>query len=313
MSDQSAQSWIKDAPEDEPRDIWQARITAIREPDGFYENLGDTHSALFVRRGQTLIVSFETRTDVYRHGENRLPFGLGKDQPTDWSVLGVMAHAATWYRDDAVYDFFDRLHRDGFFEQFDQVVFFGISMGAYAACAFSRAAPGCTVICISPQATLDRDIAPWESRFRPGWRQNFSAAYGYAPDMIARADKVFLFYDPTMALDAMHAVLFQGANLSKFKCRFMGAQIGAIWQAMQIHDEVVERAIDHDLPAPVFYRLMRKRHDYSPYQKEILARLREQEKHELLVRYCRAVLTRRRAPTFRHEMNAALKILGRDE
>ena len=50
-----------------------------------------------------------------------------------------MAHGSTWYRDETVHDFFDRLRDQGFFRQFDRVVFYGTSMGGYAACAFSLA------------------------------------------------------------------------------------------------------------------------------------------------------------------------------
>ncbi|MCF6232544.1 MAG: phosphoadenosine phosphosulfate reductase [Rhodobacteraceae bacterium] len=313
MSDMSAQSWINDAPLGEPRDVWQARIAAIQAEDGFFEALGANHSALYVKRGQTLIVSFENLHDVYRHGENRLPWGLGKDQPADWSVLGVMAHAPTWYRDTAVLDFFDRLKDDGFFDQFDQIIFYGVSMGAYAACAFSSAAPGSTVIAISPQATLNPDLTSWETRFSAGRRRNFSTRYGYAPDMLAEAEHAYLFYDPSNSQDAMHMVLFQGANLTKLKCRYMGQMIATYWHEMQIHDTVVERCIDQNLPDATFYQLQRARHASSRYQKEILERLLALENHPLVVRYCNGVLARRRGPAFRRELNNSLRILGRPE
>ena len=313
MRAQSTQSWIDTPPLDEPRAVWQKRIAGIRPEDGFYKALGDEHSALYVKRGQTLVVSFETLIDVYRHGENRLPWGLGKDQPPDWSVLGVMALAPTWFRDRSVYDFFDQLKNDGFFEQFDQVIFYGAGMGAYAACVFSAIAPGATVVAIGPQATLERDLVPWESRFRPAWRRDFSSPNGYAPDMLEAAERVFLFYDPVSPPDAMHAVLFQGENVTKFKCRYMGQDIVTYWREMQIHNAVVERCIDHNLPPAAFYRMLRKRHDSSRFQKEILARLAAREKHALLVQYCSAVLDRRRAPTFRKEMNRALEILGQTQ
>lgn len=313
MSDMSAQSWINNAPVSEPREVWQSRIAAIPANDGFFKALGASHSALYVKRGQTLIVSFENLHDVYRHGENRLPWGLGKGQPADWSVLGVMAHAPTWYRDAAVLDFFDHLQADGFFDQFDQIIFYGVSMGAYAACVFSSAAPGSTVIAISPQATLDPDLTPWETRFRAGRKWDYSARYGYAPDMLAEAEQVYLFYDPSTAQDAMHMVLFQGANLTKLKCRYMGQLISTYWHEMQIHNAVIERCIDQNLPAATFYHMLRARHASSRYQKEILERLLAQENHPLVVRYCTGVLARRRGPAFRKQLNNSLRILGRDK
>ncbi len=313
MSALSDFPWTHDAPNEESRDAWLDRLAAIPRRQGFFQPLGAQHSALFVKRGNTLIVSFENLHHIYRHGEDRLPWGLGKTRAGDMSVLGLMAHDWTWYRDEAVFDFFDRLKSDGFFDQFDRILFYGASMGAYAACAFSGAAPGSTVICVSPQATLDRDIAPWETRFRQAWRRDFTRPHGYAPEMITGAENVYLFYDPTAQLDSMHAVLFQGNNLTKFKCRFMGQQITSFWESMQVVNPIVNKCLQASLTPSGYYRMMRKRHDSSRYQKEILIRLRDQQRHELLVRYCNAILARRRAPAFRRELNNALKTLGRAE
>ena len=44
----------------------------------------------------------------------------------------------------------DELRDSGFFARFRRVIFYGASMGGYAAAAFSSAAPGATVILISP-------------------------------------------------------------------------------------------------------------------------------------------------------------------
>ena len=48
----------------------------------------------------------------------------------------------TWFRDNRVYGYFDRLIADGFFEDFDTVIFYGAGSCGYAAAAFSVAAPG---------------------------------------------------------------------------------------------------------------------------------------------------------------------------
>lgn len=313
MTTEPRQTWIDNVPEAETRAAWHDRLAEIGRQEGFFETLGAEHSALFVKRGKTLVVTFDNLDHVYEHGENRMPWGFDYTQSRGWSVLGLMAHDWTWYRDAAVFDFFDRLNSEGFFARFDRVVFYGASMGAYAACVFSSAMPGATVVCISPQATLDRDIVPWETRHRKAWRRNFRDRYGYAPDMIATAGKVYLFYDPVVPLDSMHAVLFQGDNLTRFKCRFMGDQIASLWDVMGVLKPVVEGCVEGTLSRPEFYRLMRKRRETNRYQREMLTRLRDRKRHALTVRYCGAVLARRGAPNFRKEMNKALRILGRTE
>jgi hypothetical protein len=302
---------IDNAPEEETRAAWHNRLTEIGKREGFFETLGDEHSALFAKRGKTLVVTFDDLDHVHERGENRMPWGFDYTGSRGWSVLGMMAHDWTWYRDEAVFDFFDRLKNEKFFDQFDRVVFYGASMGAYAACVFSSAAPGATVVAISPQATLDREITPWETRYKKAWRRNYKNRYGFAPDLVQSAEQVYIFNDPTAPLDTMHAALFQKGNLTKLRCRFMGKGIAPFWVNMGVFNPVVEGGIESTLTRHEFYQLMRKRHEAPRYQREVLARLVQQNRHALTVRYCKAILSMRRAPVFRNEMNRALQILGR--
>ncbi len=306
------QLWAESAPEQESRTAWRDRLAEIGRKEGFFETLGDEHSALFVKRGKTLVVTFDNLDHVYERGENRMPWGFDYTQSRGWSVLGLMAHDWTWYRDEAVFDFFDRLKEEKFFEQFDHVVFYGASMGAYAACVFSSAAKGSTVVAISPQATLDREIAPWETRYKKVWRRNFKNRYGYAPAMVVEAKQVYIFNDPTAPLDSMHAALFQKGNLTKLNCRFMGHRIASLWANMGVLKPVIEGCIEGTLTKHGFYKLMRQRHGASRYQREMLNRLVEQNRPALTVRYCKAILSKRRAPLFRKQLNRALKLLRAD-
>ena len=290
---------------------WQANLAVVGEREGFFQTLGDQHSSLFIKRGKTLIVTFENLDHVYENTANRMPWGYSFVEAFGWSMLGMMAHDWTWYRDASVYDFFDKLKDDGFFQQFDKVVFYGASMGAYAAASFSSAAPGATVICISPQATLDRSVASWETRYRKAWRKDFNTHYGYAPDMVAHADKVHIFFDPLAPLDAMHASLFRGNNVVKYKCRFMGHRIASLWLNIGILKDVVTGCIDGDLSEVRFYQLLRGRRESPRYQKETLDRLMRTNHKKLLIKYCEWVLNRRRAPKFRKAMNEARAALAK--
>jgi len=168
-----------------------------------------------------------------------------------------------------------------------------ISLKDCAMTAFSMALPGSTVIAISPQATLDREIAPWETRYHKVWRRNFNSRFGYAPDMVMDAGQVYLFYDPTSTLDAMHASLFRGPNITKFRCRFMGHRIASLWANMGVLKDVADAW----------------RRGCGRYEREFLARLQGKKKHSLVVRFCRQIVSQRRAPKFRQGLRAALKAI----
>ncbi|NNF89736.1 MAG: phosphoadenosine phosphosulfate reductase [Boseongicola sp.] len=290
---------------------WRAHLEEIGTRDGFFRRLGEMHSALHVERGDTLIVTFENLDHVYDRGENRMPWGYGFVETNGWSMLGLMAHGWTWYRDEAVHDFFDGLRKAGFFSKFKRVIFYGASMGGYAAAAFSAAAPGATVILISPQATLSRDVAPWETRYRKSWRRDFASRYGYAPDMTSEADHVYLFYDPVAPLDAMHAALFSGGNVSRFRCRYFGHRIASMWARTGILKPVIHACIDGSITPAFFYGHLRARRQDMKYQRAMLSRLQEARHWKRIVRLCEAVLARQRAPRFRRALKEARTALDR--
>ena len=291
------------------KDRWTAELKAMGDQHGFYEELGRDHTALFVENGKTLIVTFENLDHVFDNNSSRLPWGFDFVQSQGWSILGLMAHDWTWYRDEDVFDFFDKLKADGFFEQFDTVVFYGASMGAYAACTFSSACPGAKVIAISPQATLDRDVTSWEVRYQKAWKRDYTTRYGYGPDMVTTASDVFILFDPLESLDAMHAALFQGDNITKLKCRFMGHRIASAFINMKILKPVISACVDGTMNRQTFYTLLRARRDFRRYLREMLTRI-DEVKHPLLVSIlANHVLERGNGPMFRRKMNEADEIL----
>ncbi len=295
---------------EEDRDAWSGELRALGEKHGFFEEIGRDHTALFVKSGKTLIVTFENLDHVFEHGE-RLPWGFEFVQKQGWSILGLMAHDWTWYRDVDVYAFFDRLRDEGFFQQFDRVVFYGASMGAYAACAFSAACPGATVVAISPQATLDRDLCSWEKRYQKAWKRDFSTAYGYAPEMAKQAERVFLLFDPLEGPDAMHAALFQSDNVTKLKCRFQGHRIASGLINMGILKPVVSGCVDGSLTALGFYKMLRARRTFRRYLRELLFKI-DIDRHPLMVAYlAEHVLAQGKGPVFRKRLKEANQKLRR--
>ncbi len=290
------------------RDAWAGELRTIGDAHGFYEEIGQEHTALFVKSGKTLIISFENLDHVYEKG-NRLPWGFEFVQKQGWSILGMMAHGWTWYRDEDVFAFFNRLRDEGFFKQFDRVVFYGASMGGYAACAFSAACPGATVIAISPQASLDRDLCSWERRYHTVWSRDFTSQYGYAPEMSATAKYVYLFYDPLEPPDAMHAALFQNPNVIKYKCRFQGHRIASGFVKMGILKKVVTACVNGSLDRQSFYTLLRARRNFKRYMRELMQRINEKKNPMRVSIVASHVLAQGRAPVFRRQKNAADKLL----
>jgi pimeloyl-ACP methyl ester carboxylesterase len=293
------------SPEEE-RAAWRHDLAELGEENGFYRELGPDHTALYVQSGDTLVVTFENLDHVFSHGTTRLPWGFHFIQSHGWSILGMMAHDWTWYRDEAVFDFFDALRDEGFFAQFKRVIFYGASMGGYAAAAFSAAAPGATVIVISPQATLDPERTPWETRYAKARHRDFNSRYGFGPASLASAEQVYLMWDPLARLDDRHAALFADPRIIRLKCRLLGHRIASAMQGMGILKKVVEKSIEGTLTDLEFYQLLRARRGYARYLRELMVRLEKRGKTYLVALLCTHYLATRRGPKFRKALRTAV-------
>lgn len=289
-----------------PMDDWLEETARIIDEQGYVQPLGDRHAAILVEDKPTLLVSFETFQGVQTLSPDGHPMGWEMVRALGWSHLCVMSDGDTWFRDPHVFAYLDRLTDDGFFDDFDQVLFYGAGPGGYAAAAFSVAAPGATVVAVQPQATLDPRVTEWDDRFTHMRRVAFDDRYGFAPDMLDAAREAFVIYDPRVPLDAMHAALFTRPNVTKLRMPSMGSALQSDLLEMQLLFRMLARAAGGKLDDRSFARLYRARRDYGPYLRKLLARLDLDDREGLVEMLCRNVTGRLHAPRFKRRLDRLL-------
>lgn len=280
---------------------WLARLDAIGEDKGYFQTVGPRHWALFVDESPTLLVSFETVEQV-RARPGGLPAAHGIAAEHGWSHLCLIAEGETWYRDPAVYGYFDRLVDDAFFEDFDRVLFYGAGMGGYAAAAFSVTAPGAHVLLVNPRATLAPAAAGWDRRNLAARRLDFTTRYGYAPDMIEGAGKVVVLHDPTIPEDAMHAALFHAPYVTHLAARHLGDRLDWALGHMGLLGGLIEAGMEDRLTPTFWAAAWRRRREFGPYLRAILRAANDtgRVRHEAMI--CRSVNRRLNAPRFRKRL-----------
>ncbi|MBD3765683.1 MAG: hypothetical protein IE927_13425 [Rhodobacterales bacterium] len=279
------------APGETPDD-WGDIARSLAGPEGFFTQ-GAGHSFLFVPRDRrVLVVTFDNLDIAMGKRADRRPWGFDFIAKQGWSMLGVMAGGWTWYRDPWVWAEFDRLRDTGFFARFDRVVFYGASMGGYAAAAFSAACPGADVVAISPQSTLDKALVPWETRYSTAWGRDFSGPYGDAARASGAARQVTILYDPYEPLDRRHVDRFTGANVVRLRAPLMGHRLGSSLSQMGILTPIILGALDGSLTPAAFYRALRARRSFPRYQRELFQRAVARGHTGLARRLGRWVLTR---------------------
>ncbi|MEM9551726.1 MAG: phosphoadenosine phosphosulfate reductase [Pseudomonadota bacterium] len=281
---------------------WKERIIDIADDLGHYQSLGERHFSTFLEFGRTLLVTFETVDSIRAQGKSGHPLGFGLARKTGWSHLSFISIGDTWFREDKVYRYVDRLIDDGFFETFDRVIFYGAQSCGYAAAAFSVAAPGATVIAVQPQATLDPALTEWDTRFPQMRRTSFCDRYGYAPDMVEAADRAFVIYDPYVIHDAMHAALFRGSNVEKLRLRCLGDRIEHHLTNMGILSNTLYLAAEDTLTRENFFALYRIRRKYRGFLLNLLARTNAKNRIQRSLILCEYVTARFKSPAFRKRL-----------
>ncbi|TNE62948.1 MAG: phosphoadenosine phosphosulfate reductase [Rhodobacteraceae bacterium] len=316
QAETALQTAIRDVQDisDLPRDEWAEALEEFCEEHGYYEPLGDRFAAAFLDEKPRLLVSFDTFEQATERNDKGYPTGMMLAARHGWSSLTLMANDLDtkdrWFRSKNIYRYFDRLVDDGFFEDFDQVVFYGAGACGYAAAAYSVVAPGATVIAIAPQATLDGRLASWDRRFPKTRRMDFTSRYGFAPDMVDGAEKAFVLYDPRVSEDAMHAALFNRPHVNRIPCRLFGTDPEFEMLEMGALAPILEAAIDGRLDQRAVTRALRKRRDHLGYLRRLLAESAPKARPYQTALLCRHVLRNRKyAPRFRKAYDIALEVL----
>ena len=289
---------------------WLDRLEDIALENGDFEPLGPDHSAIMIEGNENLLVTFELVESVRNQVNQDAPLGWELRNGHGWTQLTILANHQTWFRHRAIYQYFDRLIDDGFFDDFEQVVFYGHGSAGYAAAAYSVAAPGATVIAISPQASLDPRVAEWDKRFESARRIDFTSRYGFAPKMIEAAGQAVLFYDPTDTNDAMHSALFYSDNVTRVRCRHFDGNIELFLRRMDVLPGLIQVAMHGRLTNGIVHRALRERRNYLPYLRRLLGVVDNLERPYLTGLLCRSVVQRINAPRFHRRLSQAEKALA---
>ena len=250
---------------------WLDALDDLGEEHGYFQSLGPAHHALFIDAGRSLLVTFESQ-EAARRNPGAAPRGLDYVTRNGWSLMAFLSDGDTWFRDPAIWRTIDRLIDDGFFEEFDQVLFYGEGPAGYAACAYSVAAPGARVLALRPQATLDPEVAGWDRRFLSARRRDFRSRYGFAPDMLDGSAQAHVLYDPQNLNDAMHAALYRRVNVALLPCPQAGTKLEPLLDQMRMTAPLIESAMAGQLTRAQFARLWRARRQNPTWLRGLLRR-----------------------------------------
>ncbi len=264
---------------------------------------GPENALIFAPRSKRLVVVFDNISTAREEGQ-RWPWGFkALWQDMGCSVLGVMCTQRNWFRQDFVHDAFEGLRDQGFFEQFDEILFYGASMGAFGALVYAQCAPGANVLAVAPQSTLDRRIMPDDDRW--GWtaRLDWDGRFNDAADVLENTGQTFIVADPYFAPDKAQVERIRGERITWLKTAFMGHQLPNAFVVMGILKPMLLAAAGGTLTPELFYRLFRARSDLPRFQHDLLMQAEARGKLKSAIRICEYTLKKRKAQNIKRTLD----------
>ncbi|MEO0750734.1 MAG: phosphoadenosine phosphosulfate reductase [Pseudomonadota bacterium] len=288
---------------------WCERLDDLAGEDGYCEPLGPDHAALLIEKKPTLLVTFETRDSILAGGQMGQLTAWPMTEALGWSHMALLSNAETWFRDPHVVAYFDRLIDDGFFDDFEEVLFYGQGPCGYAACAFSVASPGARVLALQPQASLTPRRAGWDDRFPRARGLDFTTRFGYAPDMLEAADHAWIVYNSDRTLDAMHASLFARDNTTLVRTRFLGDDLQDAFLRMGVLYRMLAQISSGKLTHARLGRLLRARRTDGGYLSNAMLHLERRGQFGRMKTMCEAVLLEQEMRPIRRGLIRAMRAL----
>lgn len=186
------------------------------------------------------------------------------------SHLSIKAKTKDWYQGEGLSDVLKELRENGFFHRFDRVVTYGVSMGGFAAIAFADQVNADTVLALSPQTTLNRELVGWETRFPMARKLDWSGPNNDAVGKSLKARRVICVYDPMNKQDALHIARLTQPNLIPVSAPFLGHGIALPLAKMSALKPLVAFAFDEAPSLAPYYQKLRRRRATKRYYTQML-------------------------------------------
>lgn len=245
----------------------------------------------FIAGDDTLVVSFLSFIAHNKPGDRSddLVWGEAFLAKRGYSVLGVNRQVSNWYRAADLHAVLNALKDRGFFARYRRVMFYGASMGGFAALAFAALSPGCIVLAHNPQSTLRPRDTPWETRYRFARALDWEGEFSDGAVGARCAARVYVSYDPFHDADRRHVDRLDSQNLVKLRVPLVGHQMALWLQRMGLLAEVFDSALAASLTTARFCTLARARFHLPHYLLALAQRVRHPGRRQFLLEKARGL------------------------
>lgn len=227
---------------------------------------------ILLRESDDAVVLFDHLGIAERNPDRKRP-GWGFSfilEKTDKTAIFVKPIESNWFRPLGLFQLCAELANSGFFDRYKTIMTYGSSMGGYAAIAYADAFRASHVISMNPQATLSRDLAPWDARFAKGCQQDWKAFPQIASMGCQSAKQVIIVFDRRCNEDAAHVKLLNLTSSIELNLPFVGHGIPYHLLKLGLIEKLFIDAYKDDFNVAKWRQMFRARRTLESYQNRIM-------------------------------------------
>lgn len=227
--------------------------------------IGDVFVKIHIEDVRTpLIYTFSNASDITQAGDvdsvDYSPWGFEFVKKRGLNVIGFSAFGSeSWYRGSE----FHLCLEENFSEVsklFRSKFSYGSSMGGFGASVFADILGVDKLLLINPISTLNKELVPFETRFKYGASLDWNGKYN---DGTKNRASGYVVFDPLFDLDSKHAKRYK--QLDQLKFSGVGHAMPAHLQKIGVLGELFNRFFLGDVDHDWFYSAIRKRREYGHY------------------------------------------------
>jgi len=210
----------------------------------------------FLDLSKPLVITFGTAGSLVSQDDvlnASSPWGFDFIKGQGLNVLSFSSlKPASWYRETEFLDFLTSLH----LPHFPQLLGYGSSMGGFGVSAFANLLKFDRVLLINPISTLNKNLAPWETRFENAARRldwNTGAFDGSTIKCNG-----LIVYDPICDIDSKHARRY-GAHMQRLKIFGVGHAVPEHLKNMGVLSSLLKNFLNDTIDAALVHKQFRAR------------------------------------------------------
>lgn len=272
--------------------------------NGYADVVNPNVSAFFAKRGDILLVAFDTADNAFERKEDRRPNGWSIAEKNNWSYLGLVSEKRATFLDGTIVDYFEELDGQKIFAPFSRIVFLGAKEASAAACIYSAFCPGSYIVVVDPLIGLTNGVC---EQLDANLGKEDLVEVSKSLNLAIEAAKMLILAADPKGFKEADDMKNLSQNFHYLRCWHMGSRTELFIRRMGVLDSLLQAAASKEPSFAFLPEKMRSRRNHKIYLRNLLRKVESKKRKGLAKKLCQYVVSTQGGHFFKQKL-AQLKL-----